>query len=172
MMIFSSLAQANTLSTGGCCFLGDRQIQSNPAAQRMRSGGFEKYFESAGRELFGQVIQRIQRRFAAGNDDRLRRERAGAFDDRIDFHGREKPGIPRHFRVAPPASDVASAQSDKIGRFSGMETFSLNGVKIFDERQFSSAAEQVVVVIHGRRRFHKCLCSCVPVGRSRARNQR
>ena len=59
-------------------FFGRQADPVEPAAQRMRSGSFEKYFESAGRELFGQVIQRIQRRFAAGNDDRLRRERAGA----------------------------------------------------------------------------------------------
>ena len=107
----------------------------------MGSRSLEKDFQAAFPQQSGQILQRIERRLTARDDDGLCGIGAGAVDYRIYVDRRKHPGVPCHFRIAPFAPDVTSTQTDEIGRFPGVKPFSLYGIKIFDQRKLLSAAE-------------------------------
>ena len=111
-------------------------------AEGVRSGGFEEDLETLFAQLVGQHTQRIEQRFAARNDDGLRRTRRGTLDDRPHVGRRIELRVPRILGVAPAAADVAPAQTDEIGGFPGVEALALNRIEILDEGQQPPAVEQ------------------------------
>ena len=99
------------------------------------------------------IVERIEQRFAARDDDRTGRAGQRTVDDHLHVDGRVTAGIPRIFGVAPATAHVASAQTNEIGGFARVEAFALNGVEVLHERQSAAAVEQCGIgVNHSLRR--------------------
>ena len=95
------------------------------SAERVGSGGLQKDLQTPFMQFVGQRPQRIEQWLAACDDDGLGGVGRSAVDDRPDVDRRIEFRIPRVLGVAPSAADVASAQPDEVGRFSGMVSLSL-----------------------------------------------
>jgi len=73
--------------------------------------------------------------FATGNYGNSARE-FFCFANHIGYClDRVRVGIPTFFHVAPNASYITASKSNKVGCFSLVKTFSLDGVKGFHQRQ-------------------------------------
>ena len=94
---------------------------------------------------FHDLIQIFKyQRLAARDDNSLRRARRGTFDDGAYVGRRIEPGIPRILGIAPAAPDVATAQTDEVGRLARMAPLALNSIEILDQRQPQTALQHIV----------------------------
>src|SRR5690606_33477882 len=101
-------------------------------------GGFKTNTKPCFFELGGQRLEIVYQGFSACNDDRAGRMLRRVFNNGVHGGGWMLPGIPAFLDVAPVAANVASAQSDEVCRLPGIESVSLNGIKLFHRRQDNS----------------------------------
>ena len=80
-------------------------------------------------------------RFATCHDDRFRGILRRVLRDQLRRRERVRVGVPAFFHVAPVATHVAAAETNKIGRLAGVKTFALDGVKFFHQWQETSFVE-------------------------------
>ena len=138
IMTFNSSARAKASSSGGSCRLGDRHTQSNSPLR----GCVPDVSMNISKPRSCKA--RVSAPSAARDDNSLRRARRGTFDDGAYVGRRIEPGIPRILGIAPAAPDVATAQTDEVGRLARMAPLALNSIEILDQRQPQTALQHIV----------------------------